>query len=97
MTGHSYEQSARMSQAMGPFPGYKDARCSGVDKQVATVLGVQPELAKRQFVAVEIGVEEFHVGPEAIEQLAPRRVGQQWRDRLAAHTSNGRCGMPACL
>jgi len=35
MTGHSYEQSARMSQAMGPFPGYKDARCSGVDKPVA--------------------------------------------------------------
>ncbi|MEO6738715.1 MAG: vitamin B12-dependent ribonucleotide reductase, partial [Chthoniobacteraceae bacterium] len=35
MTGHSYEQSARMSQAMGPFPGYRDARCSGVDKPVA--------------------------------------------------------------
>ncbi len=35
MTGHAYEQSARMAQAMGPFPGYKDARCSGVDKPVA--------------------------------------------------------------
>ncbi|MEQ1853590.1 MAG: vitamin B12-dependent ribonucleotide reductase, partial [Chthoniobacteraceae bacterium] len=35
MTGHAYEQSARMSQAMGPFPGYKDASCSGVDKPVA--------------------------------------------------------------
>jgi len=35
MTGHSYEQSARMAQAMGPFPGYRDARCSGVENPVA--------------------------------------------------------------
>jgi ribonucleoside-diphosphate reductase alpha chain len=30
MTGHAYEQSARMAQSMGPFPGYLDARASGV-------------------------------------------------------------------
>ena len=35
MTGHSYEQSARLAKVMGPFPGYKDSRCSGVDKPVA--------------------------------------------------------------
>ncbi len=35
MTGHAYEQSARMSQAMGPFPGYHDARCSGIPKPLA--------------------------------------------------------------
>ncbi len=35
MTGHAYEQSARMAQAMGPFPGYKDARCSGIPKPLA--------------------------------------------------------------
>lgn len=34
MTGHAYEQSAQLSKAMGPFPGYKDARCSGVPKPV---------------------------------------------------------------
>src|SRR6202048_2412654 len=34
MTGEAYEQSARMAQALGPFPGYKDARCSGVEKPV---------------------------------------------------------------
>src|SRR5881227_3036320 len=34
MTGEAYEQSARLARAMGPFPGYKDARCSGVDKPV---------------------------------------------------------------
>ena len=35
MTGHSYEQSAVMSGFMGPFPGYRDSRCSGVDHPVA--------------------------------------------------------------
>jgi len=35
MTGEAYEQSARMAEAMGPFPGFKDARCSGVPKPAA--------------------------------------------------------------
>jgi ribonucleoside-diphosphate reductase alpha chain len=35
MTGEAYEQSARMAQAIGPFPGYHDARASGVAKPVA--------------------------------------------------------------
>src|SRR6266403_1169369 len=35
MTGEAYEQSARMAQALGAFPGYKDTRCSGVPKPVA--------------------------------------------------------------
>jgi ribonucleoside-diphosphate reductase alpha chain len=35
MTGEAYEQSARMAKAMGPFPGYRDARCSGVAKPAA--------------------------------------------------------------
>src|SRR5437867_3811999 len=35
MTGEAYEQSARMAQALGPFPGYKDALCNGVPKPVA--------------------------------------------------------------
>ncbi len=35
MTGEAYEQSARMAKAMGPFPGYRDARCSGVAKPKA--------------------------------------------------------------
>jgi len=32
MTGHAYEQSARIAAAKGAFPGYHDARCAGVDK-----------------------------------------------------------------
>ncbi|HZJ16902.1 MAG TPA: vitamin B12-dependent ribonucleotide reductase, partial [Chthoniobacteraceae bacterium] len=35
MTGHAYEQSAKMARVMGPFPGYRDARCSGVQRPVS--------------------------------------------------------------
>src|SRR6266576_5588924 len=35
MTGEAYAQSARMSRTMGPFPGYRDSRASGVEKPVA--------------------------------------------------------------
>jgi ribonucleoside-diphosphate reductase alpha chain len=35
MTGEAYAQSARLARAMGPFPGYRDARASGVPKPVA--------------------------------------------------------------
>ena len=36
MTGHSYEQSSQIASVMGPFKGYRDARCSGVSKPVAS-------------------------------------------------------------
>lgn len=35
MTGHAYEQSSRIADVMGPFKGYKDARCTGVDNPVS--------------------------------------------------------------
>jgi len=35
MTGHAYEQSAEIASVMGPFKGYRDARCSHVSKPVA--------------------------------------------------------------
>jgi len=35
MTGHAYEQSAEISGVMGPFKGYRDARCAHVPKPVA--------------------------------------------------------------
>jgi ribonucleoside-diphosphate reductase alpha chain len=35
MTGEAYQQSAQLAKAMGPFPGYKNARCSGVSKPPA--------------------------------------------------------------
>ena len=35
MTGEAYEQSALLARTMGPFPGYRDARASGVAKPAA--------------------------------------------------------------
>ncbi|HEV2394521.1 MAG TPA: vitamin B12-dependent ribonucleotide reductase [Verrucomicrobiae bacterium] len=35
MTGHAYEQSAELAQVMGPFKGYRDARCAHVTKPAA--------------------------------------------------------------
>jgi len=35
MTGEAYEQSGLLAKTMGPFPGYREARCSGVSKPVA--------------------------------------------------------------
>jgi ribonucleoside-diphosphate reductase alpha chain len=35
MTGEAYEQSAVMAREMAPFPGYRDARASGVPKPAA--------------------------------------------------------------
>ena len=35
MTGEAYAQSARMARTIGPFPGYRDSRASGVAKPVA--------------------------------------------------------------
>ena len=32
MTGHAYEQSAEIAAVMGPFKGYRDARCAHVDQ-----------------------------------------------------------------
>jgi ribonucleoside-diphosphate reductase alpha chain len=35
MTGHAYEQSADIASVMGPFKGYRDARCAHVSKPSA--------------------------------------------------------------
>src|SRR5207253_1230263 len=35
MTGHAYEQSAEIAGVMGPFKGYRDARCAHVSKPAA--------------------------------------------------------------
>jgi ribonucleoside-diphosphate reductase alpha chain len=35
MTGEAYQQSALLAKTMGPFPGYREARCSGVSKPAA--------------------------------------------------------------
>jgi ribonucleoside-diphosphate reductase alpha chain len=45
MTGQAYETSADLAERIGPFPGYRDAHCAGVDQpleedNVESTLGV---------------------------------------------------------
>ena len=56
MTGEAYEQSALLAKTMGPFPGYRDARCSGVTKPVA-----------KDNVASTLEVIDLH--REAVEEI----------------------------
>ena len=58
MTGHAYEQSAELAAAMDAFPGYRDARCSGV---------VKP--AKKDNVDSMLGVIKLH--RDAVEEIHP--------------------------
>ncbi len=58
MTGQSYEQSARIAEVMGAFKGYKDARCTGVDKPL-----------KKNNVESTLGVIRQH--RDAVEEIQP--------------------------
>jgi ribonucleoside-diphosphate reductase alpha chain len=60
MTGEAYEQSARMAKAMGPFPGYRDARCSGVSKPAAknNVAAMQEVIELHRSAVGEIAANE---------------------------------------
>ena len=63
MTGHSYEQSAELAEVMGPFKGYRDARCAHVSKpltpsNVESMLGVIQQ--HREAVEEIQPSEEFH-------------------------------------
>ena len=58
MTGHAYEQSAEIAANVGPFAGYRDARCAGVEKTVA-----------KDNVESMLGVIKLH--REAVENIHP--------------------------
>jgi ribonucleoside-diphosphate reductase alpha chain len=58
MTGHAYEQSAEIAANVGPFAGYRDARCAGVAKTVA-----------KDNVESMLGVIKLH--REAVEAIHP--------------------------
>jgi ribonucleoside-diphosphate reductase alpha chain len=58
MTGHAYEQSAEIAAVMGPFEGYRDARCSHVSKPLA-----------RDNVESMLEVIKLHRG--AVEEIHP--------------------------
>jgi ribonucleoside-diphosphate reductase alpha chain len=56
MTGEAYEQSAEISKIVGPFDGYEDARCSGVNKPL-----------KKDNIESMLGVIKLH--REAVEEI----------------------------
>jgi ribonucleoside-diphosphate reductase alpha chain len=58
MTGHAYEQSAEIAGVMGSCKGYRDARCAGVAKPVAS-----------SNVSSMLGVIKQH--RDAVEQIQP--------------------------
>jgi len=63
LTGHAYEQSARIASVMGPFKGYRDAHCAHVSKPLAgdnvqSMLGVIRQ--HREAVEAIEPSEDFH-------------------------------------
>ena len=58
MTGEAYETSAEIAAHMGAFKGYKDARCTGVDKPL-----------KKDNVESMLGVIKLH--RQAVESIQP--------------------------
>src|SRR5687767_5119523 len=60
MTGHAYDTSADIASQMGAFAGYRDARCSGVDKPL-----------KKDNVESMLGVIKLH--REAVEEIHPSK------------------------
>ena len=78
MTGEAYEQSAQLARVIGPFPGYRDARCSDVPKPVAknNVASMLEVIDLHRCAVNEIpDVEEFaHLKKEAAETW--KRAGE---------------------
>jgi ribonucleoside-diphosphate reductase alpha chain len=60
MTGEAYAQSAAMARSLGAFPGYRDARCSGVAKPLA-----------KDNIESTLGVVKLH--RNAVEDIHPSR------------------------
>jgi ribonucleoside-diphosphate reductase alpha chain len=58
MTGHAYEQSAEIAGNVGPFPGYRDARCAHIPKPLA-----------KDNVESMLGVIQLH--RDAVEEIHP--------------------------
>ena len=67
MTGHAYEQSAKISSVMGPFKGLEDARCSGV-----------PNPLKKDNRESMHGVIQLH--RDAVETIQPSREFNYLKD-----------------
>ena len=91
MTGEAYEQSARMARAMGPFPGYRNARCSGVEKPLAkdNVASMQEVIQLHRAAVSDIQAnEEFHYLKEEAGKVwdGAARLGKRYGYRNAQVT-----------
>jgi ribonucleoside-diphosphate reductase alpha chain len=84
MTGHACEQSAEIAANLGPFPGYRDARCAHVSEPVV-----------KDNVASMLGVIQLH--RDAVEQIQPSQefdylkdeARQTWDGALARGRQHG--------
>jgi ribonucleoside-diphosphate reductase alpha chain len=86
MTGHAYEQSARLASVIGPFKGYKDARCAHISQPLAkdnleSMLGVI-RLHRNAVEAIQPSSEFNYLKDEA---------RTSWDGALTAGTENGYC------
>jgi ribonucleoside-diphosphate reductase alpha chain len=77
MTGHAYEQSAEIAKVMGPFKGYRDARCAHVSTplspdNVEPMLGVIQQ--HREAVESIQPSEEFHYLKQEARQTWDRAL-----------------------
>ena len=84
MTGHAYEQSAEIASVMGPFKGYRDAKCAHVSKplekdNIESMLGV----IKEHRDAVEA------IQPSAEFDYLKQEARQTWDGALARGRSTG--------
>ena len=84
MTGEAYSQSARMSAILDPFPGYRDARCSGVPKPEAKD-NIAPML---EVIGLHrAAVEQIHPAPEFAALKDQARAA--WDEALELGMSHG--------
>jgi ribonucleoside-diphosphate reductase alpha chain len=84
MTGHAYDQSARIASVMQPFKGYRDARCAHVSQpvkkdNVESMLGVMRE--HRKAVETIQPSEDFHYLKE--------EARRSWDSALASGKKHG--------
>ncbi|SRR5579862_7460130 len=83
MTGHAYEQSARMAEVQGPFPGYRDAR-----------VGAKPPAAKDNVASMldVIGMHRAAVGDiQASDRFGSLReeAARTWDNAIALGRDSG--------
>jgi ribonucleoside-diphosphate reductase alpha chain len=91
MTGEAYAESALMAKTLGPFPGYHDARCSGVSKPAGpdNVSSMRDVIELHRAAVANISdVEEFGYLKEQAQRTWDRtaELGQRYGYRNAQVT-----------